>query len=118
MSISVYVMATRPTPATTAARSGRRSRWPNGPTTWDDLLAGGTKIKQDQGIQMGIGMSNESDSRMAAQTLLWAYGAAIQDENENVVINSPETIAAVEYMSELLQERDDAGGLRLERGQQ
>ena len=40
---------------------------------------------------------------MAAQTLMWAYGAAIQDENENVVINSPETIAAVEYMSELYQ---------------
>ena len=38
---------------------------------------------------------------MAAQTLLWAYGAAIQDENENVVINSPETIEAVKYMSEL-----------------
>ena len=50
---------------------------------------------------MGIGMSNEIDSRMAAQTLMWAYGAAIQDENENVIINSPETIAAVEYMSEL-----------------
>ena len=32
---------------------------------------------------------------------MWAYGAAIQDENENVIINSPETIAAVKYMTEL-----------------
>ena len=31
---------------------------------------------------MGIGMSNEIDSRMAAQTIIWAYGGAIQDENE------------------------------------
>ena len=34
---------------------------------------------------------------------MWAYGAAIQDENENVTINSPETIAAVEYMAKLFK---------------
>ena len=84
----------------------RRSLWEQvelaeGPSTWDDLLAGGAQIKAEQGVQMGLGMSNEIDSRMAAQTLMWAYGAAIQDENENVTINSPETIAAVEYMTEL-----------------
>ncbi len=86
----------------------RKSLWekagyPNGPTTWDELLEGGTKIKNEQGVQMGIGMSNEIDSRMAAQTLMWAYGASIQDENENVVINSPETVAAVEYMAQLFK---------------
>jgi len=48
-------------------------------------------------------MSNEIDSKMAAQTLIWAYGGAIQDANENVIINSPETIAAVEYMSRLFR---------------
>ena len=84
----------------------RRSLWEavdmaDGPGSWDDLLAGGAQIKTDQGVQLGIGMSNEVDSRMAAQTLMWAYGAAIQDENENVVINSPETIAAVEFMQQL-----------------
>lgn len=86
----------------------RKSLWetvdlPNGPTTWQELLDGGTRIKNEQGVQMGIGMSNEIDSRMAAQTLMWAYGAAIQDASENVVINSPETIAAVEYMANLFQ---------------
>ncbi|MEA2597313.1 MAG: multiple sugar transport system substrate-binding protein [Thermomicrobiales bacterium] len=86
----------------------RKSLWdavglPNGPTTWQELLDGGTKIKTDQGVQMGIGMSNEIDSRMAAQTLIWAHGGAIQDANENVTINSPETIAAVEYMANLFK---------------
>ncbi|MER3437919.1 MAG: hypothetical protein C4346_10195 [Chloroflexota bacterium] len=80
-----------------------KAGYPNGPSTWDELLEGGTKIRQEQGVQMGIGMSNEIDSRMAAQTLMWAYGAAIQDENENVVINSPETVAAVEYMAKLFK---------------
>ena len=86
----------------------RRSLWekvdlPDGPTTWDELLAGGGRIKHEQGIQMGLGMSNEIDSNMAAQTLIWANGGAIQDENENVIINSPETIAAVEYMAQLFK---------------
>ena len=86
----------------------RRSLWeqvelPDGPMTWDELLAGGSRIKAEQGIQMGLGMSNEIDSRMAAQTLIWAYGGAVQDENENVTINSPEVVAAVEYMAELFK---------------
>ena len=86
----------------------RKSLWeavdlPNGPTTFDELLQGGTRIKDEQGIQLGIGMSNETDSRMAAQAMLWAFGGSIQDENENVVINSPENVAAVEYMAQLFQ---------------
>jgi len=86
----------------------RKSLWeavelPNGPTSYQELLDGGTKIFNDQGIAMGIGMSNEIDSRMAAQTIIWAHGGAIQDENENVTINSPETVAAVEYMTNLFK---------------
>ena len=86
----------------------RRSLWeavdlPNGPTTFDELLQGGSRIKSEQGIQLGIGMSNEIDSKMAAQAMLWAFGGSIQDENENVTINSPENVAAVEYMARLFQ---------------
>src|SRR5215217_4064807 len=87
----------------------RKSLWeavdlPNGPTTWQELHDGGKRIKDEQGIQLGVGMSNEIDSRMAAQALMWAYDASIQDENENVVINSPETIEAVNFMSTLFKD--------------
>ena len=87
----------------------RRSLWeavdmPDGPSTWQELLDGGSRIMSEQGVQMGIGMSTpDIDSNMAAQALMWSFGAAIQDENENVTINSPATIAAVEYMAELFQ---------------
>ncbi len=87
----------------------RKSLWEkidmaNGPATYDDLLAGGKRIKDEQGIQLGIGMSNEVDSNMAAQAMLWAHGASVQDEKENVVINSPETVAAVTYMTKLFKD--------------
>jgi multiple sugar transport system substrate-binding protein len=86
----------------------RKSLWdkagyPDGPKTYDDLLAGGTKIYQDQGVQCGIGMSQEIDSNMAAQEMMWGFGATMQDKDENVTINSPETIAAVEFMTKLFK---------------
>lgn len=87
----------------------RKSLWEkvglaNGPSTWDELLEGGRRIKAEQGVQMGIGMSNELDSNMAARALIWSYGGSIQDKDENVVINSPETIKAVEFMVQLFKD--------------
>jgi ABC-type glycerol-3-phosphate transport system substrate-binding protein len=87
----------------------RRSLWegvglPDGPATWDELLQGGAEIKAQQDVQMGIGMSQEIDSNMAGRALIWSFGGAIQDENENVIINSPETVEAVEFMAQLFEQ--------------
>ncbi len=87
----------------------RKSLWeqvgmPKGPSTWDELLEGGTAIKQKLGVQMGIGMSQEIDSNMAARALIWSFGGSIQDKDENVVLNSPETVAAVEFMTKLFKQ--------------
>jgi ABC-type glycerol-3-phosphate transport system substrate-binding protein len=84
----------------------RRSLWeavglPDGPSSYDELLEGGKQIRSDQGIQLGIGMSQEIDSNMAGLAMIWSFGGGVQDEDENVAINSPATIAAVEYMAEL-----------------
>ena len=87
----------------------RRSMWqsagmPDGPATWEDLLAGGAEIKASQDVQLGLGMSQEIDSNMAAHALLWSYGASIQDANEQVVLESPQTVAAIEMMQRLHSE--------------
>jgi maltose-binding protein MalE len=84
----------------------RKSLWeqadlPDGPSTWDELLEGGGRIFSDQNIQMGLGLSQEIDSNMYARALIWSYGGAVQDENENVTLMSDDTIAAVEYSKEL-----------------
>ncbi|MGH9226931.1 MAG: ABC transporter substrate-binding protein [Acidimicrobiales bacterium] len=86
----------------------RKSLWervglPNGPSTYQELLDGGTRVKQN-GVQLGIGMSNEIDSNMAARAIIWSYGGSIQDERENVVFNSPQTIDAVDYMARLFRQ--------------
>ena len=48
----------------------RRSLWeavglPDGPSTYEELLEGGSEIRSSQGVQLGIGMSQEIDSNMA-----------------------------------------------------
>ncbi|HEX6147715.1 MAG TPA: hypothetical protein VF083_13140, partial [Acidimicrobiia bacterium] len=63
----------------------RRSLWegvglPDGPRTYDDLLQGGSEIFASEGVQLGIGMSQEIDSNMALRGLMWSFGAGIQDE--------------------------------------
>jgi ABC-type glycerol-3-phosphate transport system substrate-binding protein len=86
----------------------RRSLWEpvglaDGPTSWDELLEGGAEIMRSQEVQLGLGMSQEIDSNMAGHALLWSFGASVQDENENVVLDTPETMAAVEFMRKLYE---------------
>jgi multiple sugar transport system substrate-binding protein len=84
----------------------RKSLWtkvgkPDGPETWEDLITYGSRIKKELGVQLGIGMSQEIDSNMAARALLWSYDTSVQDNAENVVINNPRAVEAVEYMARL-----------------
>jgi ABC-type glycerol-3-phosphate transport system substrate-binding protein len=41
---------------------------------------------------------------MAGRALMWSYGASEQDANERVVLNSPQTVAAVEFMTKLFKQ--------------
>lgn len=77
---------------------------PDGPATYADLLAGGTQIMQKQHLRMGIGMSPEVDSNMAARALIWSYGGSVQDAQGKVVLNSPQTIDAVTFMANLFKQ--------------
>jgi multiple sugar transport system substrate-binding protein len=75
--------------------------YPDGPSTWADLLDGGAKIRDELGVPLGLGMSPELDSRLAMRSIIWSHGGSVQDANECVVINSPETIEAVEFAAAL-----------------
>lgn len=86
----------------------RRSLWEKvgkhaGPETWEDLVTHGGMIKKEHGVQLGIGLSQELDSNMAARALMWSFDTSVQDESENVILNNERTIEAVEFMARLFK---------------
>lgn len=86
----------------------RRSMWdmvglPDGPRTYQDLLEQGERVRELTGVPVGVGIAPEIDSNMAMRALMWSYGGAVQNASREVVINSPQTIAAIEYAVELYQ---------------
>ncbi len=74
------------------------------PDTWEDVRVGGAKIKNKYGIPVGIGLSKEWDTSMAMRAIMYSYGASVQDEEGNVVINSKQTLEAVKFVRALFRE--------------
>src|SRR2546428_3645624 len=73
---------------------------PDGPATWEDLVKAAPLIKgkhPEIQIPIGIGMSQELDSNMAARAMLWSFDGSVQDANENVVLKSDQSLAALEF---------------------
>src|SRR5438477_5296094 len=59
---------------------------PDGPTTWEDLVKAAPLIKgkhPEIQIPIGIGMSQELDSNMAARAMLWSFDGSIQRSEEH-----------------------------------
>jgi multiple sugar transport system substrate-binding protein len=71
------------------------------PTDTDGFMELAKKLKEID-KPMGVALGHASgDGNTWAHWALWAFGGSLVDENDQVVINSPETKAAVEYVSEL-----------------
>ena len=87
----------------------RKSLWgavdlPNGPTSLQQLLEGGRKIKMQTGVPVGIGISKENDTNFTLPGMMSAYGSFIQDAGGKVTINSEGTRAFLTYMNQLYAE--------------
>jgi multiple sugar transport system substrate-binding protein len=75
-----------------------------GPATYEDLVKAAPEIKKvapQMQIPIGVGLSQDIDSNMAVRNMLWCHGGSIQDKESNVVLNSPETLKALEYAKRL-----------------
>lgn len=73
----------------------------NPPDTWDDVLRVGTKLKKI-GKPIGIQLGHSRDGNAALRALMWGFGASITAaDGKTIVINSPETRQAVEFVKKL-----------------
>lgn len=62
------------------------------------------KAMAAKGHRPGFALGNAvGDGNTWTHSILWAFGARMVDEDNNVVLNSPETVQALEYVAELYQ---------------
>ncbi|MGH8819783.1 MAG: ABC transporter substrate-binding protein, partial [Rhodoferax sp.] len=59
------------------------------------------KALKDKGTPGGMALGNATGDGLWCNWLVWAFGGKLVDKNNKVVINSPETIKALEYGKEL-----------------
>jgi multiple sugar transport system substrate-binding protein len=71
------------------------------PTDFDAYLKMCRALAKN-GHPPGFALSHATgDAETWSHNVLWGFGGKVADEKNNVVINSPETVAAIEYMIEL-----------------
>ncbi|AOM82368.1 ABC transporter substrate-binding protein [Salisediminibacterium beveridgei] len=75
------------------------------PETWDELIDMAGEYMGEEGTEYGYLMqANQYEGLVVnAVEFIASYGGAVLDENENVVVNSPETVAAIEKMVEIVE---------------
>lgn len=71
-------------------------------TTWDEYLANAQAVKaagKGDGALMGFGPG----ASWWYMTLLWSFGGDLYDGDLNPMVNTPESITAVEYMQKIFE---------------
>lgn len=74
------------------------------PDSWDEIRAGGKKIKDKHKIPVGVGLSAEIDTGVAMRAIMYSFGAHEQDLEGNLTINSPQTLEALKFVKALFEE--------------
>jgi multiple sugar transport system substrate-binding protein len=74
------------------------------PDTWDDVRIGGAKIKKKHNVSLGLGLASEIDSNMGLRSIMYSFGASVQDEEGNVALRSKQTLEAIKLVKAMYDE--------------
>jgi ABC-type glycerol-3-phosphate transport system substrate-binding protein len=78
------------------------------PVTWEDYKKDAYLVNDPKndfyalGFPMGASGGGDAEGMMRA--IILSYGGALVDENDNIVVNSPETLEALKYISSIYLE--------------
>ncbi|WP_147803513.1 ABC transporter substrate-binding protein [Alkalicoccus halolimnae] len=75
------------------------------PETWDDLIDMAGEMQGEEGTEFGYLMQANQYEGLVVNAIEFfgAYGAEVLDEDQNVTINTPEAVTALEKMQEIVQ---------------
>jgi len=75
------------------------------PSSWENILAGGRRIKLLHGSPVGFSLTPaEQNSEQTMRAIMYSFGSSEQDENGNATLKSKETLEAIKYVKALYQE--------------
>ena len=80
------------------------------PKTWDELRAAAKAIteKNPQVAGLGITLSNANDAEMQMRMLVWSFGGAMfSEDGKTATWNTPETVAAYQYIADMFAADED-----------
>ncbi|RDW20725.1 ABC transporter substrate-binding protein [Oceanobacillus chungangensis] len=74
------------------------------PTTWDELIEQANALKGQEGTEFGYIMQAAQYEGLITNAIefIASYGGQVIDEENNVVVDSPETVKAIEKMKEVV----------------
>lgn len=71
------------------------------PETWDGLLEAGTALKE-MGAPLGFSVGRaDGDGNNFCYSILWSFGGGVTDQDDNIILDSPETRQALEFVQQL-----------------
>ncbi len=80
-----------------------KAGFPNGPDTWDDVVAAATKIKADGGNGFGL-MAKGTEVDVYYYYALWSYGGEVLDSHNKAAFDSPAGIKALTLYKSMLDQ--------------
>jgi multiple sugar transport system substrate-binding protein len=74
------------------------------PESWDDILAGGRRIKLLHDNPVGFSLAPEDNSNWTMRTIMYGFGSSEQDAAGNPALKSKATLEAIKYVRALYEE--------------
>ncbi len=74
------------------------------PKTWDELIEQASKLKGEAGTEFGYIFQSAQYEGLICNAIefIASYGGQVVDEDNNVVVDSPETVKAIKKMQEIV----------------
>lgn len=74
------------------------------PETWDELIDSAEDLQGEEGTDFGYLMQGNQYEGLVTNAIefIGGYGGEVIDDDENVVVDSPETVTAIEKMQEIV----------------
>jgi multiple sugar transport system substrate-binding protein len=74
------------------------------PTSWDNILVGGRRIKLLYGSPVGFSLNAEQNSEQTMRAIMYSFGSSEQDEGGNPNLKSKQTLEVLKYVKSVYQE--------------